>query len=291
MVKDIFDDVPDMDPSLYCALRFTIAGIVCLPNALSNLKNSDLFIRSSYIGLSVFLGYIGQTNGMQGGSTADKCAFICSLNVVWVAAVASIRDKNFRPETWVAAALAISGVAFLELAGTGELEVNDLWLLLQPLGFGSGYLFLEDVIKDYPKDAAAITSFKLIAITICSCIWAFVYDGNTFDDVAAVADSNIAVAGILYTGLVTTAAAIWVQSLAFKRVSAKDVSMILTTEPIWAAIFSSFLIGEVFTPMDGIGAFLILSGCFVNDQDFAELFPTWFSPKEAEVPVLESKKK
>ena len=260
MVKDIFDDVPDMDPSLYCALRFTIAGIVCLPNALSNLKNSDLFIRSSYIGLSVFLGYIGQTNGMQGGSTADKCAFICSLNVVWVAAVASIRDKNFRPETWVAAALAISGVAFLELAGTGELEVNDLWLLLQPLGFGSGYLFLEDVIKDYPKDAAAITSFKLIAITICSCIWAFVYDGNTFDDVAAVADSNIAVAGILYTGLVTTAAAIWVQSLAFKRVSAKDVSMILTTEPIWAAIFSSFLIGEVFTPMDGIGAFLILSG-------------------------------
>ena len=239
VVKDIFDDVPDMDPSLYCALRFLIAGIVMLPNAFGRFQNTDLFLRSSYIGLSVFIGYIGQTVGMQAGSTADKSAFICSLNVVWVALYTSVISKNFRRETWVAVSLAIFGVGFLELAGSTPVEMSDLWLILQPLGFGSGYLLLEDVIKDYPGEAAAITSFKLIAITLLSCTWAFIVDGNGFNDVSEVFESQIAVAGILYTGLFTTAAAIWVQSIAFKKVSAKDVSMILTTEPIWAALFSA----------------------------------------------------
>ena len=90
-----------MDPSLYCALRFSIAGIVMFPNALGRLKNTDLAIRSSFIGMSVFFGYIGQTVGMQAGSTADKSAFICSLNVVWVALYTSVVSKSYRKEKHV----------------------------------------------------------------------------------------------------------------------------------------------------------------------------------------------
>ena len=39
---------------------------------------------------------------------------------------------------------------------------------------------------------------------------------------------------------------------------------------------SAALIGEVFTPVDGIGALLIISGCAVNEMNFEE-FATKFN--------------
>ena len=105
---------------MYCALRFGVAGVVMGPSSIGYFGNLDLAIRSSYIGLSVMLGYVGQTIGMQLGSSADKCAFITSLNVVWVAFVIGVRTGNWRVETWVAIIFAILGVAFLELSGSTE---------------------------------------------------------------------------------------------------------------------------------------------------------------------------
>lgn len=278
VLKDIFAECPDMDPSLYCALRFTLAGLVMLPSAFGHFGNFDLVLRSSYIGIAVMFGYIGQTLGMQAGSTASMSAFMCTLNVVWVALLVGTLTGKWRVETWVAIMFAIGGVAFLELAGTEPAKYSDLWLICQPIGFGSGYLLLEDVLKDYPDDANAITSFKVLAITILSCFWTIVVDGNGFTDASVVLQSQVAVNGILYTGLITTAAAIWVQSVAFKKVSAKDVSMILTTEPIWAALFSMWLVGETVSIADCCGMVLIIIGNAVNEMDFEEM--GWLRKKE-----------
>jgi type IV secretory pathway VirB6-like protein len=64
----------------------------------------------------------------------------------------------------------------------------------------------------------AITAFKIISIAIASIIWA-ASCGHTLADLGPIMESNIAVIGLLYTGLVTTAAALWVQSYAFEEVS------------------------------------------------------------------------
>ena len=271
VLKDIFAEVPDMDPSLYCAIRFSIAGLVMLPSAFGHFGNFDLVLRSSYIGVAVMFGYVGQTMGMQSGSTASMSAFMCTLNVVWVAFLVGMYTRKWRVETWVAILFAIAGVGFLELAGTEPAKYSDLWLICQPIGFGSGYLLLEDVLKDYPDDANAITSFKVLAITVLSTLWTIIFDGNGFAEAAVVMQSPVAFNGILYTGLITTAAAIWVQSIAFKKVSAKDVSMILTTEPIWAALFSMWLVGEKVSFADCFGMFLIIVGNGINEMDFEEM--------------------
>ena len=116
VLKDIFAEVPDMDPSLYCATRFSIAGLVMLPSAFGHFGNFDLVLRSSYIGVAVMFGYVGQTMGMQSGSTASMSAFMCTLNVVWVAFLVGLYTRKWRVETWVAILFAIAGVGFLELA-------------------------------------------------------------------------------------------------------------------------------------------------------------------------------
>ena len=49
-----------------------------------------------------------------------------------------------------------------------------------------------------------------------------------------------------------------VTSVAFRFVDATSASVIFTTEPLWAAVFALWLIGEPFSAADGVGAFLVV---------------------------------
>merc|ERR1712071_674492 len=80
-------------------------------------------------------------------------------------------------------------------------------------------------------------------------------------DITPVLNSQAALAGVLYTGLITTALALWVESIAFKRVPATDASIILATEPLFAASAAAAFLGETFGYSDYIGAALIVGAC------------------------------
>ena len=198
VIKEIFQAVPSIDPSLYAAIRFSLAGLVMLPRALANLKNTELIISSMTIGLSVFFGYFGQAVGLM-TTTANKSAFICSLNVVCVALLSSLIKKEFKIQTWISSFLAVLGVAVLESDATSPPVVGDIWSLCQPVGFGVGYVFLEYVCKKFPDNPGAITSFKILSIAFASIVWALT-SGHTLADLQPILESNIAVCGLLYTG-------------------------------------------------------------------------------------------
>ena len=71
----------------------------------------------------------------------------------------------------------------------------------------------------------------------------------------------MALGAIFYTGIVTTSLALWVESIAFQYVPATDASIILTTEPLFAAAASAVLVGETFGFSDVIGAAFIVGAC------------------------------
>ena len=238
VIKTIFEAVPGLDASMYSAIRFSIAAIVMLPRTINSWGNWDMIARTAVMAFFVFLGYFGQGVGMSMGSSADKSAFICSLNCVWVALAQGLLMRVCRMQTWLSGCFAVAGVALLELNGSMPATDGDLWLVFQPIGFGTGYILLESLVADYPNDAAAITSFKLLFIGIFSIVWTL-SNGKGIEDLKPVWQSTTAIVGLLYCSLFTTVIAIWVQSIAFKKVSAKDVSIILCTEPLWATIFSA----------------------------------------------------
>ena len=76
--------------------------------------------------------------------------------------------------------------------------------------------------------------------------------------------------GVLYCAVVTTALTIWLQSVAFKRVSANDASIIIATEPVWAALVGFICLGERMSEMDMGGALLISASGLGNELN-------WFS--------------
>ena len=161
--------------------------------------------------------------------------------------------------------------------------MGDALSFAQPVGFGMGYLILEDLMAKKPEAALPVSAIKLAVVAVASFLLFEVTPllhgatdvALTIPDFSPILSSPTALAGILYTGLVTTALALWVESIAFAKVPATDASLILTTEPLFAAGFGAVALGETFGVSDYVGAALIVGACalsiFSGDPHHEEL--------------------
>eukprot|EP00448_Togula_jolla_P012452 CAMPEP_0170607340 /NCGR_PEP_ID=MMETSP0224-20130122/21002_1 /TAXON_ID=285029 /ORGANISM="Togula jolla, Strain CCCM 725" /LENGTH=201 /DNA_ID=CAMNT_0010932499 /DNA_START=939 /DNA_END=1541 /DNA_ORIENTATION=- len=129
--------------------------------------------------------------------------------------------------------------------------------MAQPIGFGMGYILLEEIMSDYPKEAAGVTAVKLLVVALSSWLFYFTVNG-VLPDFTPVLESPTAMEGLLWTGLVTTSLSLTLESVAFRYVDATSASVIFTTEPLWAALFAVWLISEPFGFADGIGGALVV---------------------------------
>lgn len=270
---------PGVDSSLYALARFGVAFTALAPGAIGAAKRANMdweTLKASLIcGSWVAFGYLGQTLGLL-TTTASKSCVICSMHCVFVAGIAELwRVQRSQVETQydlkrlLPAALAVIGVAIVELKGAGGApSMGDALSFAQPVGFGMGYLQLEALMDKKPEAALPVSALKLLVVAIAS-FGMFelgpVLHGADFalqiPDFGPILSSRLALSGILYTGLVTTAFALWVESIAFAKVPATDASIILTTEPLIAAGVGAMALGETFGASDYVGAALIVGAC------------------------------
>lgn len=268
---------PGVTTQLYAVCRFTIAALALAPGLFS-ISSSKIFMRSIECGSWVAFGYIGQAIGLM-TTTAAKSCFICCLNVVFVSLVSGFMKQKFDPRVLGASLLAITGVGFLEFAGSQQFVIGDLISLAQPIGFGMGYIRLEQIMEDSPEDARGVTAAKLLVV--CLAAWGYYITTNgALPDIGLVTASGTAVAGLLWTGLITTALSLLVESVAFRYVDATSASVIFTTEPLWAALFAMWLIQEPLSAADGVGGLLVILA-----NVFKEVPLAWLGFEEEKSPV------
>ena len=69
---------------------------------------------------------------------------------------------------------------------------------------------------------------------------------------------------LLYSGVITSALTIWLQMVVFAKLPAVDASVLLTTEPLWAALAAVWLLGDRLGACDYAGGALIVLALCVN---------------------------
>jgi drug/metabolite transporter (DMT)-like permease len=70
---------------------------------------------------------------------------------------------------------------------------------------------------------------------------------------------------VVLTGLVASAGAFYIQTTVQQRIPAARVAIILTMEPVFAALFGYWLAGDRLSSVQLAGAGLILSALFVGE--------------------------
>jgi len=272
LIKIVSDS--DVSTSVYMCTRFVTAAGAFAAFAIPRVDWRDPVVREAAaggakIGVLVAAGYVFQALGLE-TTTSDKSAFICSLNVVVVSILGALGARRVEAQTAAAVLLAVVGVGVLELLGASNPVVGDLLSLGMPLGFGTGYYLLERLMVRYPDGAIPVTMGKLATIATASVAWA-VADAGGVPDLAPLVASPAVAGSVVYMGVVTTAAAVYFESIVFKEISATTAALILTTEPLMAALIAVPLLGEVLGAKEMLGGALIVAGCVLREVQL----PTW----------------
>lgn len=252
------------------------SGLKATPSAamvLQRRRNLEYAIGVLGLGTVVFAGYYTQAIGLL-GTDANKSAFLCSLTVVLVPFMERMLfGKRIQSRAWLSALLATVGVGLLELDESTVTTASDLWSFMQAVFFGGGFMIVEHLTRRFPGRPLEIAALNLTIVSLYSGLWCLlsaISSGTGIQDVLMslaqiLIDHSSGVAGaLLYTGLVTTALAVMMQTTAISKVSAEEAAVIFCLEPLFAVAFSAALLGESISLKGAFGGALILFAVLSN---------------------------
>ena len=219
----------------FLAWRFLVAGgllTVVRPRSLLNLGRRG-WAQGVVLGLTLAGGYVLQTFGLRYTSAAIS-GFLTGLQVVFTPLLAWLLFRH-RPSSraLVATLLALGGLGVMSLhglsLGLGELLTVAAALLFAGQIVGLGFW-------SSAQDAYGLATVQLL--TVAACCWlATLPDGPRAP--ARLSDW----AAIVVTAVVATAIAFVVQSWAQSQLSTAGAAVVLTMEPVFAALFA-WSVGE-----------------------------------------------
>jgi drug/metabolite transporter (DMT)-like permease len=239
----------------FLALRFALASLALSPILLSGVTRRTLLVGGG-IGLVLAMGYLFQTLGLL-YTTPTNSGLITGLFVVF----APVADRIFfgrRASRQIIVAVALSLVGMALLAGGGPEGVNlgDLLTLLCAAALGLHIALLSRYAAGH--DAAGLTFAQILAMAILfAALWPV---AGTVE----LPPPEVWVA-LLVTGLLASAVAFYIQTFVQQRLSAARTAVILTMEPVFAALFGYWLAGDRLVAVQIAGAALILSALFVGE--------------------------
>lgn len=251
VVKNALDDI---QPFTFNAYRFLIAGIfmiiICI---FYKIKFDGLLLKiGTIIGFFLFLGYSFQTIGLQ-YTTASNSGFITGLAVVFVPLFATIFTKKLPGMYSIAGAvLAAIGLFFLSVDSTLTYNSGDIMTLFGAICFAVYILLLGKYSPQF--DTIPLVAMQIFVVAFLSLICSLTLETPSVTMTSAV------IIALLVCAIPATCLAFMIQTWAQKFTTPTRTIIIITTEPVFAALFAYMLLGEIFTTRHLLGAVLMLMG-------------------------------
>jgi drug/metabolite transporter (DMT)-like permease len=246
-MKDILDQ---QDVYSFLVSRFAVAAlfmIIINPKVLRRL-NLELLIKGSLTGTALGLGYIFQTLGLE-RTTPATTGFVTGLYLVFTPIIAALILKERLPlEIWGYVLLATCGLGILSLRGW-QIGTGEALVLISAILFAIHIVALSRWSKRF--DAYALTLVQLATCALVSLI------PSTAQGFTPPPDRQVW-SVVIFTAIFATVFAFIIQTWSQARISATKVAVILTTEVVFAALFSVALGAEELTWRITIGGALVL---------------------------------
>ncbi|MFJ2826638.1 DMT family transporter [Streptomyces sp. NPDC087263] len=195
-------------------------------------------------------------------TSATNAGLIISLTMIFTP-IAESRMRGTRlPRSFVAAAgLSVLGVLLLtQGSGFSDPSLGDLLMLGAAVARTVHVLAMSRMESVQGADALSMTTVQLgSAVVVFALLSAIPGTGST--PWAAAADFGTGDwLGLLYLSVFCTLFAFFVQMWAVRKTSPSRVSLLLGTEPVWAAVVGISLAGDRPGWIGLVGALLVLAG-------------------------------
>ncbi|WP_319804410.1 DMT family transporter [Nocardioides malaquae] len=253
LIKDLLDRVPTLD---FLAVRFAIASLALLavaPRALGRLSRESRR-HAVVLGLLYGLAQILQTAGLA-HTPASVSGFVTGMYVVLTPIFAAVLLRTrITALTWLAVALATTGLWVLTVQGGLTMGYGESLTLVGAALYALHIVGLGAWSR--PEEAMGMSIVQLIVIAVV-CGLATAPDGVVLPSTTADWGS------MLYMALVAGAAAIFVQTWAQAHLPPTRSAIIMSMEPVFAALFAVWFGGESLTSRLLTGGLLVLAAMLV----------------------------
>ncbi|WP_395694729.1 DMT family transporter [Nocardioides sp.] len=247
MIHDLVERVPPLD---FIAVRFAIAGVLLLLVAPRSVLRLSAAARRQAAVLGVVYGVaqVLQTTGLA-HTAASVSGFITGMYVVLTPLLAAVLLRNrITLMTWAAVALAFAGLAVLSLSGFS-------------IGYGEALTFVSAVLFALhivglgawatEADALGMAILQVVAVAVI-CLVASAPGGIVLPQ--STADWTT----VVYLAIFPAGLALLGQTWAQAHLSATRTAIIMSTEPVFAALFAIALGGESVTVRMLAGGLMVL---------------------------------
>jgi drug/metabolite transporter (DMT)-like permease len=262
------DALADISVFAFIAVRFAIAASVMAVIFWPSIRKMNVrtIWSGAQIGFCMFGGYIFQTTGIK-YTTPTKAAFITGMCVVLVPLLLAVFTRR-RITRWVWAGViaAMVGLYFLTIPpeGFGGLNRGD------PLVFACAVMFALHIIligRYVGEHSVGALAFLQVATTaVLSAIFLPIVAVTGWEQ-PRIHWSHQLIAAILITAIGSTVIGFSFQTWAQQHTSPSHTAIIVSLEPVFAALTSWIWAHEHFGMRTLAGAALILAGILI-----AELF-------------------
>ncbi|MBQ7906341.1 MAG: DMT family transporter [Clostridia bacterium] len=250
----------------FSTARMLLGGVALLPVALTKFlldrkKSQDkpsvvrLYKLSVIKGLLLGVVFCIACNFQQFAfvySSAGKVAFITAMYMLFVPFICIFLKQKVAFMNWLAVGLGIVGIFFLciDFSSFDGINTGDLLALCGAVFFGIHIVMIDRFGKD--TDGITLATSQFLVGGAISLVPMLIFELPVSFE--AMGDAIIP---ILYAGICSCGIAYTFQILGQKYVESTFASIIMSTESVFAVIFSAIILKEQMTPFEILGCVIM----------------------------------
>ncbi len=251
-----------LGPFSITGLRSLVAAIIMLAVCLLRKKKDcgtkrDIIMGSVVCGAALFAATNAQQLALNLGCSAGKAGFITALYIVMVPIGQVFFAKKITARHWLAVAVAVVGMYFLCISGGFSVSASDLYLLL------CAFLFTIQILAvdrfSAKVDALTLSCGQFIVVAALSLLVALPTESITASGIAS------CIWPLLYIAVFSSCLGYTLQTMAQAGGNAAVVSLLMSLESFFAAVFGALLLGERMSTNELIGCALMVAAIVIAE--------------------------
>lgn len=265
IVKDALAHINPID---FLSQRFLLASAVLVLlfwRDIRRLRQKDL-MAGVWIGVILWVSFTFQIKGLE-LTTPSKSAFVTGFSVILVPLFESLLKR--RVPSWINLMCAVSAfIGLYLLSGTQSIVPLDRGILLTffcAVGFAMHVIAVDHFARD--RNVNILVTTQIVTAAVASVIFS---GGHA---VAHLVLSQRVLVALFVTAVLATAFAFYVQNWAQKHTLPSRTALILSLEPVFAALVAYVTIHETWTVRMMLGCLLIFAGIIVSELQSKDKIP------------------
>lgn len=254
-----------MGPYYHIGFRFAIASLllaILFHKKLMGL-NKNLIKPALVLSSLLFATYAFQTVGIQ-YTTASKSSFFSGLAVLFVPMISIFYLKaKLELKTVISVLTATLGLFLLSYNGSNfDFNIGDFLTILCSASYAWQLLFTGTYVQKH--DATLLAIVQLFFVSVFGIVFALVFEPFPKDM------SLPSFWSLMFSAVFCTAFAFWMQTTAQKFTPASHIALIFTMEPVFGALTSFLILGEVIGFRGIIGGMFIVAAMLISELQWVK---------------------